>query len=102
MVLTVVAELTGGPRNPLTTSPFTGGQKDTTPMKISTRQTGLAVKASVKAGLSGTNHNRAGLVVKSAVKAGLSGTNHNRVGLVVKSAVKAGLSGTNHNRQLLA
>jgi hypothetical protein len=48
---------------------------------------------------------RSGLAVKTGLKAGLSGTNHNRgvikSGLAVRSAVTAGLGGNNHNRALL-
>ena len=48
-------------------------------MKTSTKNTGLAIKTSIKAGGLGTsNHNRSSLKVRSSVKAGGLGTsNHN-------------------------
>ena len=50
-------------------------------MKTSTRNPGLKVKASVKAGgfNIGPNHNRSGLKVRTAVKSGYTAvTNHSR------------------------
>jgi len=81
-------------------------ERDTT-MKTTTKNTGIKVTASVKAGgffLPG-NHNRGGLAVKTSLKAGTSyHLNHNRVcrgGLKVKTSVKAGTSyHLNHNRRL--
>jgi hypothetical protein len=59
MVLTVAAVLTGGPRNPLTTTfPLAGELKDRTQMKISTKRPGLVVSSSIKVGGLIYNHNR--------------------------------------------
>jgi hypothetical protein len=63
---------------------------------------GLRIKAAVKAGGIGVQHNRPGLRIKAAVKAGGIGVQHNRPGLRIKAAVKAGFNCVrNHNRRLL-
>jgi hypothetical protein len=46
-------------------------------MKTSTKNTGLAIKTSIKAGGLSSNHNRS-LKVRSSVKAGGLSSNHNR------------------------
>lgn len=51
---------------------------------------GLKVKAAVKAGGIGMQHNRPGLKVRAAVKAGGIGMQHNRPSLKVKAGIKAG------------
>jgi hypothetical protein len=57
-------------------------------MKNSTKNSGLKVKTSVKAGIIRLNHNRAALASKKA-------------GLQVKTSVKAGLGYFNHNHVVL-
>jgi hypothetical protein len=84
MVLAVVEELTGEPEpNP------SWGTKGGAVMKKSTKNAGLVVKASVKAGGPCWNHNRQVVATKNA-------------GLVVKASVKAGGPCWNHNRQIVA
>jgi hypothetical protein len=64
---------------------------------------GLKIRANIKAGGLGGNHNRAGLRVKAAMKAGGLGGNHNRSALRIRSGVTAGFSLVqNHSRLMFA
>jgi len=68
----------------------------------SSKNAGLKVKTSVKAGGVPLNHNRNGLKVKTSIKACGVPLNHNRNGLKIKTGLKAGeiIFRDNHCRRL--
>jgi hypothetical protein len=71
-------------------------------MKTKTTNSGLKVKANVKAGAFYRNHTRVGLKVKAGVKAAGFYGNHNRAGLKVKAGLKAaGTLYQNHNVRVM-
>jgi hypothetical protein len=74
-------------------------------MKTTTKNTGIKVTTSIKAGGIGDhNHSRGGLKVKSGVRAaGICDRNHSRIGLKVSAGIRAGslITVQNHNSRIL-